>query len=112
MKAIKEKEMSEVRSIAQQIGDSLANESGNGFGFVCIWRKRGDPLEDGDDYARQCSVGEFLSRPENQRGTWLIDGGWGGPPGAIHVRWNESEQEWENGGYGGRKFQKSEVTNG
>lgn len=75
----------------------LIAEDGAGFGFVCIWRK-GDHGED----ARHCTVGEFLSRPENQSGTWLIDGGWGGPPGPIYVRWDGSA--WEFGGYGGRDF--------
>ena len=91
-----------MRPIADQIGETLANEKGmpdsEGW-FVCVWRK-----DDHSDSSRRCTVGEFLSRPENQRGTWLIDGGWGGPPGPIHVRWNEATNEWENGGYCGRKF--------
>lgn len=78
---------------------TLIAENGSGFGFVCIWRKG----ESGDS-ARKCTVGEWLSKPENQRGTWLIDGGWGGPPGPIHVRWSEPDQAWENGGYCGDGF--------
>ncbi|WDQ26702.1 hypothetical protein phiKPNH21_00090 [Klebsiella phage phi_KPN_H2] len=91
-------------TIEDQIGKELAAEDGGGFGFVCIWREKGDPLDDGSDHARHCSVGEFLSRPENQKGKWLIDGGWGGPPGPIHVQWNEETNEWENGGFGGHRF--------
>ena len=95
-----------MKTIAEQIGQNLAAEDGGGSGFVCIWRKSGDPLDDGADHARRCSVGEFLSLPENQRGTWLVDGGWGGPPGPIHIRWDESTQEWENGGFCGRRFKQ------
>lgn len=86
----------------QNLHQSLIDEAGGSFGFVCIWRRG----ETGDD-ARKCTVGEWLSRPENQSGTWLIDGGWGGPPGPIHVRWDESAQAWENGGYCGRGFLKA-----
>lgn len=93
-----------MKAIEDQIGAALANERGGSFGFVCIWRKKDDPLNDGSDHARKCSVGEFLSMPDNQKGTWFIDGGWGGPPGAIHVRWNEKTSEWENGGFCGRLF--------
>jgi hypothetical protein len=95
------------RTIEEQIGKTLAIEDGGAFGFVCIWRKPGDPLDDGSDHARTCTVGEFLSLPENQKGTWLIDGGWGGPPGPIHVRWNKNTSEWENGGFVGRNFAKN-----
>lgn len=93
-----------MKNIEQQIGERLANERGGAFGFVCIWRKKGDPLDDGGENNRNCSVGEFLSRPENQSGLWLIDGGWGYPPGPVHVKWNEITMEWENGGFLGRKF--------
>lgn len=93
-----------MRTIDEQIGKNLANENGCGFGFVCIWRKRNDPLDDKSDHARKMTVGEFLSKPENQQGVWLIDGGWGGPPGPIYVRWNNNISEWENGGFCGRGF--------
>ena len=84
----------------RNLSPTLIGEDGGGFGFVCIWR-------DGDhgDSARKCTVGEWLSRPENKSGTWLIDGGWGGPPGPIHVRWNEVEQAWDNGGFCGHRFE-------
>ena len=51
------------------------------------------------------TVGEFLLDPANQSGTWLIDGGWGGPPGPIYVRWNGTF--WEHGGYGGYRFDRT-----
>ncbi|EPC6068888.1 hypothetical protein M8U49_06850 [Enterobacter hormaechei] len=86
-----------MKTIFEQLGENLANENGGGYGFVCIWRKKGDPLDDGSNHARHCSVGEFLSIQENQKGEWLIDGGWGAPPGAIRVRWNELKEEWEVG---------------
>jgi len=90
----------EVRAdILRNLSPALVNENGGGCGFVCIWR-----LGDRGDSARKCTVGEWLSRPGNQEGTWLIDGGWGGPPGPIYVRWNPNEQVWENGGYLGRQF--------
>lgn len=92
-----------MRSIVEQIGETLAKERGGEYGFLCIWRKKGDPLDDGS-CVRNCSVEDWLGRPENQVGTWLIDGGWGGPPGPIYVRWNEDSEEWENGGFCGRKF--------
>jgi hypothetical protein len=80
------------RSTLGQLPESLIAEDGGGFGFVCIWR-----LGVSGDSARECAVGEFLSRPENQSGAWLIDGGWGSPPGPIQVRWNGVE--WENRGH-------------
>ena len=82
---------------------SLVSESGGGFGFVCIWRPGSHGPSD-----RKCTVGEWLSISDNQSGTWLIDGGWGGPPGPIHVRWNAEQQVWENGGYCGRRFETPE----
>ncbi len=86
--------------VLKKLHPTLIAENGGGFGFVCIWRMP----RDGSDSARKCTVGDWLSRPENQSGTWLIDGGWGGPPGPIHVRWNEADQAWDNGGYCGRGF--------
>lgn len=93
-----------MRTINEQIGEALAKEDGGGYGFVCIWRKKEDDPNKEHDRAFKGTVGEFLMKPENQKGTWLIDGGWGGPPGAIHVRWNDRKKEWENGGYCGRGF--------
>lgn len=45
------------------------------------------------------TVGEFLSNPINQYGLWLIDGGWGGPPGPRAVRWDGTR--WEDLGFRG-----------
>lgn len=89
-------------SIEQQIGKSLANENGGGFGFICIWQENQK-----DKHDQKCAVWEWLCKEENQHGTWFIDGGWGGPPGAVHVRWNNEKQEWENGGYCGVKFKEN-----
>lgn len=86
--------------VLRNLSDTLINENGGAFGFVCIWRKG-----DHSDSARTCSVGEWLSRPENQSGTWLIDGGWGGPPGPLHVRWDAAQQAWESGGFCGHRFE-------
>ena len=41
------------------------------------------------------TVGEFLSR--HQSGEWLIDGGWGGPPGPLRVKWDGND--WINLGF-------------
>lgn len=61
----------------------LTSETGfPGIG-VAIWR------EGENCSCRKMSVGEFLSLPENQSGSWLIDGGWGGPPGPLVVQWGQ-----------------------
>ena len=93
-----------IQNPLRDLPSALINECGGEFGFVCIYRRRGDPLDSGDDPARHCTVGEFLAKPENQVGVWCIDGGWGGPPGAIQVRWDPEQHAWENGGYCGRGF--------
>ena len=81
----------------KEISETLRNEKG--MGGVSIWRR-----DRSEDYDFQGTVGEFLMDTKNQHGLWLIDGGWGGPPGPIHVRWND-EGFWENGGFCGRRFQ-------
>lgn len=81
----------------REISETLLQENGGSFGFVCIWRKG-----DSGETARRMTVGEFLADPQNQSGDWYIDGGWGGPPGPIVVRWNGSH--WINGGYCGHRF--------
>jgi len=85
----------------RKLSPTLIAERGGGFGFVCIWREGWV-----GDSARKCSVGEWLSQVENQSGVWLIDGGWGGPPGPIHVRWNVKDRAWDNGGFCGWRFSK------
>lgn len=82
----------------REISFTLREERGMGPG-VAIWPS-GEAC--GDHY-HDCSVGEFLSDPINQHGTWCIDGGWGGPPGPIVVRWHK-DGYWENGGYCGWRF--------
>ncbi len=70
----------------------LVREAGiPGIG-VCIWRH-----DHSVDIAFKGTVGEFLSKEENQSGEWLIDGGWGSPPGPIKVRWEIDH--WANFGF-------------
>lgn len=87
------------------LSPTLIAERGIAGNGVAIWRP--DRCADVESSARQCTVGEWLSMPENQSGTWLIDGGWGGPPGPIHVRWDEAQRCWENGGFCGHRFAAS-----
>lgn len=86
-------------SVLREISETLQNEKGMPPHGVAIW-PRGEPC--GENY-HTCSVGEFLSNAANQKGTWCIDGGWGGPPGPIVVRWND-QGYWENGGFCGHRF--------
>ena len=86
-------------SVCARLNATLRAENGAGFGFVCIWRRKGDPLDDGTDHARKCTVEEWLSKPENFGGEWYIDGGWGGPPGPIKVRWDAAAKQWVNCGF-------------
>lgn len=85
-------------NILKNLPESLLKENGCGL-FVCIWRTDGSV-----DVSFKGSVQEWLIKPENQSGTWLIDGGWGGPPGPIHVKWDEKTAAWLYGGYCGRLF--------
>lgn len=87
-------------NIFKEISETLQAETGMPGIGVAIW-PRGEPV--GDHYFTG-SVGRFLSEPANQRGTWCIDGGWGGPPGPIVVRWH-ADGYWENGGFCGRRFE-------
>jgi hypothetical protein len=43
------------------------------------------------------SVGALLENPEMQSGAWLIDGGWGAPPGPVCVEWKDGR--WVGRGY-------------
>lgn len=86
----------ERQSIFREISQGLQAEKG--MGGVSIWRQ-----DKSENYFYEGSVGDFLSDSANQFGTWMIDGGWGGPPGPIVVRWN-SDGFWENGGFGGFRF--------
>lgn len=67
----------------------------NDYDFVCVWRPDQHTGED----ARKGTLAQWLTRPENQSGQWLIDGGWGGPPGPVCVRWDEETHQWRNRGY-------------
>jgi hypothetical protein len=75
--------------------EELRNENGGPFGFVAIGR----PGQNDDCYRHGVAVEEFLSKPENFGGTWLIDGGWGGPPGPVRVDWLTSESRWQCRGF-------------
>ena len=79
------------------LSETLRKEDGGGFGSVVICRAKGDPLGDDFDSARKCTVEEWLLKPENQSGEWFIDGGWGGPPGPIKVKWDG--EKWINKGF-------------
>jgi hypothetical protein len=89
----------------RNLSDTLRNERGMPPIGVAIWRQgdRGDDV----NYVTT-TVEEFLSKPENQAGTWLIDGGWGGPPGPIHVDWDETAQAWINQGFCGHRRNNGE----
>ncbi|KKN88154.1 hypothetical protein LCGC14_0252260 [marine sediment metagenome] len=81
---------------ANGLPTTLAAETGTLGVGVAIWRRgegRG-PMWKG-------TVGEFLNRSDYQSGTWLIDGGWGGPPGPIEVDWVDGQ--WVSQGYLGER---------
>lgn len=71
---------------------NLRDERGMPGSGVAIWRP-----DSSADVMWKGTVGEFLSDPANQSGRWLIDGGWGGPPGALAVDWNG--YEWRSMGF-------------
>jgi len=78
--------------VCDNLSDVLRKEKGiPGIG-VCIWRQ-----DRSVEFCKYLPVEEFLSREENQSGEWLIDGGWGGPPGPIKVVWKDGK--WENHGF-------------
>jgi hypothetical protein len=78
--------------VLRAVPRSLLNERGWG-GALCIWR----PVGGVEFVLSGSSVREFLLKPEHQSGTWLIDGGWGAPPGPLFVRWENDA--WTYGGY-------------
>lgn len=74
---------------------SLKDEAGMLGSGVAIWRR-------GEECTMwHATVGEFLDRPDTQGGTWLIDGGWGGPPGPLEVDWIDGV--WINQGFLGER---------
>jgi hypothetical protein len=78
------------------LSDGLRNEDGGESWPVAIWR----PGRIGNDcYRHEVTVEQFLGMPGNFGGTWLIDGGWGGPPGPVRVDWLDSESRWQCRGY-------------
>lgn len=79
----------------QNLPQNLIDEKGMpGVGVAYKWL---NGPKGGEVGYFQETVGEWLSRPENQGGTWLIDGGWGGPPGPLRV-------DWANGAWVSRGF--------
>lgn len=58
---------------------------------VFIWRQGESETLANPRTRKMVTVGEFLGRPDNQSGSWLIDAGWGGPPGPIRVRWVDGD---------------------
>lgn len=81
------------RDVCARLPESLRRESGGGF--VCIWRPDRQTGEPSDRHG--ITVEDWLSRSENYGGIWLIDGGWGGPPGPLTVAW--TGVDWEPCGY-------------
>lgn len=84
----------------RSLSDSLVNEFGMPAVGISIKRwgfYKGAP--GAVSYMWRGTVGEFLSLPEHQSGSWYIDGGWGGPPGPIRVDWIEAERYWKCRGF-------------
>jgi len=79
----------------KNLNEILRKENGlieqGGIGVV-IWRP-----DRSQEELEKVSVENFLSKPENCSGEWLIDGGWGGPPGPIKVKWDG--EYWVNFGF-------------
>ena len=62
-------------------------------GHLFVWR-RGNT----NGKAVGVSLGEWLSRPANFGGEWLIEAGQGAPPGAFCVIWDDDLLGWLWGG--------------
>lgn len=83
--------------IEKQIGHQLANERGMPGVGVAIWAKDHCIKE----VYFQGTVGEFLLTA-SRNVVWCIDGGWGGPPGPIFVKFIDGA--WSNGGFLGARW--------
>lgn len=53
-------------------------------------KRRGEP----DIEVRGRTLGEFLAKPENFGGEWLLELGQGGPPGRYVVEWVDDAWVW------------------
>lgn len=79
----------------ERLDERLINEKG--MPSVGFFMGREDHSQ--EFMIKDSTVGEFLSRTENQNGDWFLDGGWGGPPGPIMLHWDELFQQWISFGY-------------
>lgn len=70
----------------------LCEERGMPDVGVAIWRP-----DRSEEVMWHGTVGEFLGDPLRLSGRWLIDGGWGGPPGPVAVEWDG--EAWRNLGF-------------
>lgn len=89
--------MSHINDPLRNLSETLLNVGGEKDSWGVVIKRKGErdaPIYHGP-------VRDWLSRPDNHSGTWLIDGGWGGPPGHIHVTWNDETKAWDNEGFGG-----------
>jgi hypothetical protein len=78
--------------VTAKVPERLRDERGMPGIGVSIWRR-----DRSVEVLHTGTVEEFLLRPENQSGRWLIDGGWGGPPGPLVVDWIDGE--WVSRGW-------------
>lgn len=87
--------------VLRDLPETLVAERGFPLeGGRCVWIGRKGGAGQDENYRHGVTVGEFLSQPENQSGVWCVDGGWGGPPGPIHVAWVDGR--WQSWGFCGR----------
>ncbi len=81
-----------MNNVLRKLSEQLINDKGMPNVGMAIWR-------DKEKTNYTTSIGEFLSLAENLGGYWLIDGGWGGPPGPILVIWDHRDNTWRSLGF-------------
>lgn len=81
--------MTKNNNCLKNLSQTLIDLDGGECGFINIWRLGKSSSK------RHCTVGEWLSKPENQSGTWLIDPKWSTAIGPISVVWNDVNKNWE-----------------
>lgn len=80
--------------LTDNIPKQILEEKGMPSVGVCFWREdRREPTKTAK------SVKEFLEDPANQKGFWLMDGGWGGPPGPVVLKYHRFMGVWTFHGY-------------